>query len=296
MKTLPDQTAKNYYDQFAIVRATRMMMKVAQWLGPWCAVPLAQRFFLTPLPRGRARPPAFWADRWSTESIPFDDGTITLFRQDAQPGQPWVLLTHGWAGNAAQLKVLGDALAKSGYNVALLELLAHGGNRGATNSLPQSARAIALALERLRNAGGAVSAIVAHSMGGNAAADVATRDAAIEKLVLIAPPATPRQFTYDFARMFGLTESTRAAMQQRIETRFNMRMAQYDMAQVVANGRARVLLIHDQDDIVNAVDPSKQLAQQVANVELFVTRGQGHNKILKYGPVSERIAEFLGVR
>ena len=46
--------------------------------------------------------------------------------------------------------------------------------------------------------------------------------------MLLAPPASPHEYTRLFAQVFGLTERTRAAMQRRIEAREGILMRQFE--------------------------------------------------------------------
>lgn len=52
---------------------------------------------------------------------------------------------------------------------------------------------------------------MAHSMGANAAAHTVARGAPAHRLVLLAPPASPRACTRHFARVFGLAEPVRVS-------------------------------------------------------------------------------------
>ena len=123
---------------------------------------------------------------------------------------------------------LADALATQGLRPVILEMPAHGRSAGAESTLPQFARAIDYVTARLHQQGHSIRALVAHSLGANAAAYVASRGLPVERLVLLAPPASPPEYTRLFAKVFGLSEATRAAMQKRIEAREGILMPQFE--------------------------------------------------------------------
>lgn len=285
-----DATA-GYYQASAGLRLSRLALGAAQKLWPALAVRAATRLFTTPLPPRWLRRHR-WDTAWRAERWPFEDAQLTVYTPDAAPAAPVALLVHGWGGHARQLLPLAEALSRQGWRPVLLEMPAHGGSAGRTSNLPQFARAIDYAVGRLQHEGHAIGLLAAHSLGANAAAYAASRGLAVGKLVLLAPPASPRAYTHYFAQVFGLAEATRRAMQERIEAREGVLMRQFEPRSVAPRLRLPTLVVHDRGDRINAFADGQAYAHAVQGAQLLATEGLGHRRILKDDQVIAAILAF----
>jgi pimeloyl-ACP methyl ester carboxylesterase len=281
------------YGHSAAVRLMRLGLAASQRLWPGLAVQTAQRLFGTPVPARRLRRRPAWAQAWQVEHWPFERSGLTLYAPAAGAGGPAVLLTHGWGGHAGQLLGLAQALAERGLQPLLLEMPAHGLSRGAASNLPQFARALEYAAARLQQRGRAPQAVVAHSLGANAAAHAVSRGLPVQGLVLLAPPASPHEYTRLFARLFGLSETTRAAMQQRIEAREAILMPQFEPQAVGPRIHVPTLVVHDRGDRINRFADGEAYHRAIAGAQLHTTEGLGHAKILKDAGVLAGVAAFV---
>ena len=288
------QAATAFYAASPFLRLFRMALSAFDRLWPAAGVRAAQRLFVTPLPpkwRSRGRP---WDTRYRVESWPFEQASLTLYSLAAAPHAPTVLLVHGWGGDARQLLPIAEALAQHGLRPVLVDMPGHGRSAGSASTLPQFARAIDYVCARLVHEGHSIRAVVAHSLGANAAAYAAGRGLPAERLVLLAPPASPREYTRLFATVFGLSELTRAAMQKRIESREGVLMQQFEPAAVGPRIRMPVLVVHDRGDSINAFADGMAFAHAVRGAQLVATEGLGHRKILKDAQVIGQVAIFTG--
>ena len=136
--------------------------------------------------------------------------------------------------------------------------------------------------------------MVAHSLGANAAAYAAARGLPAERLVLIAPPASPREYTRFFAHVFGLSEATRAAMQKRIEEREGVLMPQFEPDAVGPRIRVPTLVVHDKGDTINRFADGQAFAHAIRGARFVATEGLGHRKLLKDAQVLGQVAIFAG--
>ncbi|KRH99537.1 alpha/beta hydrolase [Curvibacter sp. PAE-UM] len=297
MSTSPQTASASYYGNSALVRLARLGLSLSQQLWPGLAVRAAQRLFGTPLPPRWLRRPRAWPTHWLIERWPFERAGLTLYRDSMAAGDaPAVLLVHGWGGHAGQMLPLATALAREGLQPVILEMPAHGRSAGGTSNLPQFARAVEYAAARLQARGLALHAVVAHSLGANAAAHAASRSLAVQRLVLLAPPASPHDYTHLFARMFGLSERTRGAMQQRIEAREGILMPQFEPPAVGPRIRQPVLVVHDRGDRINRYADGEAYARAIAGAQLQATEGLGHMKILKDPAVLADVADFVSLK
>ena len=293
MLSTPTEPASRYYGNSPAIRVARLALAVAQRLWPGLSVRAAHRLFGTPLPPRWLRRRRPWPPHWQTERWSFERASLTIYRQAAVAHAPSVLLIHGWGGHAGQMLPLAQALTARGLQAIVLEMPAHGRSAGSVSNLPQFARAVEYVAARLQAQGMALHAVVAHSLGANAAAHAVSRGLDVQRLVLLAPPASPHEYTRMFARMFGLHEATRSAMQARIEAREGILMPQFEPRTVGPRIRSSVLVVHDEDDRINRFADGQAYTEAIADARLHATRGLGHLHLLKDGAVLEQVADFV---
>lgn len=161
------------------------------------------------------------------------------------------------------------------------------------SNLPQFARAIEYATARLQARGDTLAAVVAHSLAANAAAHAASRGLPAARLVLLAPPASPREYTRLFAQVFGLTETTRAAMERHIEAREGILMPQFEPQAVGPRIALPTLVVHDRGDRINRFADGEAYRDHIAGAQLLATDGLGHRKLLQDDAVLRAVADFI---
>ncbi|MES3001650.1 MAG: alpha/beta hydrolase [Pseudomonadota bacterium] len=281
-----------FYQASPGLRLFRFALGASQRLWPALAVRAALRLFGTPLPPKWLARRTHWDASWKIESWPFEAASLTVYSQPVAPHGPVVLLVHGWGGQARQMLALADTLAQHGMKPMLLELPAHGRSAGSVSNLPQFARAIEYATARLLQSGHTLRAVVAHSLAANAAAYAVSRGLPVQRLVLLAPPASPREYTRLFAHVFGLSEDTRASMQKRIEAREGILMPQFEPDAVGPRIRVPTLVVHDREDSINRFADGVAFAHAIRGAELVATQGLGHRKLLKDAEVIGKVAIF----
>ncbi|RZL34937.1 MAG: alpha/beta fold hydrolase, partial [Rubrivivax sp.] len=164
----PSMTTHNPAAAFFASPAARGIAAVLRGLhrvSPALGTRLAMGLFFTPVPtkwlaRSRAVPRP-----WVERQLPFEGGHVSVWqRGDIEPGRPKVLLTHGWAGDAQQMRALADTLAADGFEPVLLDLPAHGRSSGWRSNLLQWVRAMFAVTARF----GPWDGVVAHSLGAMA--------------------------------------------------------------------------------------------------------------------------------
>ena len=116
---------------------------------------------------------------------------------------------------------------------------------------------------------------------------------AAARLVLLAPPASARDYTRFFAQVFGLSEATRARMQALIEAREGVLMANFEPQAVGGRIHVPTLVVHDRGDRVNPFAHGEAFVRAIAGARLFATDGLGHRKLLGDERVLREVARFL---
>ena len=126
---------------------------------------------------------------------------------------PAVILAHGWEGRGSQLTPFVAPLLERGYSVITFDAPGHGASPGSRSSLPH----FAWAVRGVADAAGTPHAIIAHSLGC-AAATLALRDGlSVHRLVYLAPPLNPLDYTARFGDILGLDAATIEGLQMHIE-------------------------------------------------------------------------------
>jgi len=297
MTTTTTSVPPGYYSASPLMRAMRFGLGASQRLWPALGVRAAYRVFGTPLPPKWLYRGQHPGTDWRREAWSFEDANLGIYHLAAQDSSaesaPVVLLVHGWGGHAGQMLPLAQAVAAEGLRPVLLEMPAHGRSAGTASNLPQFARAIDYVTARLGADGHVLHAAIAHSLGANALAYAAGRGLPAQRLVLLAPPASPREYTRYFAQVFGLSERTRAGMQRLIEAREGILMQQLEPAAVGPRITQPTLIVHDRDDRVNRFADAEAFRDAIAGARLFPTQGWGHRRILKEAAVLDQVARFV---
>lgn len=267
------------FGQSRFARWAASALRTADQLAPDMAARLAVHLFFTPFPTklgARRRVPAPWQlDRLHTGRESF-----TLLRHrprhDAAE-RPRVLLVHGWAGDALQMKPLAEALAAAGFEPVLMDLPAHGRSEGWRCTMPQIVRS----LHEAQACVGPFEAVVAHSMGAVASLHaMAAGLLSPQRLVALAPSSPPESVLRWFGEAFSLRPGLLARMRARIELDERMALEQFEAPWLGARVAAPVLLVHDRGDRMAPFGNSETLAGALPAAQLHATEGLSHRRIL----------------
>src|SRR5687767_8771825 len=203
-------------------------------------------------------------------------------------GSP-VLLAHGWEGRGSQLTPFVAPLLERGYSVITFDAPGHGASPGSRSSLPH----FAWALRGVADSVGAPHAIIAHSLGC-AAATLALRDGlTAARLVFIAPPLNPRDYTARFGDILGLDAATIEGLQMRIEERFARKWSDYSLEESARLMTAPLLVVHDREDRDTFWSEGAALAKAWPGARLMTTEGLGHRRILRDKQVIDDVTQFV---
>lgn len=271
-------------------RAVAATVRAAHGLSTAAGTALAMRLFFTPLAHGRrARQRAVPAP-WAPHRHRFERGTLVSWQRADTAGRARrVLLTHGWAGDAQQMRPLGDALAAAGFDPVLLDLPAHGASDGARATLPQWVRALFATSAGL----GPWYGVVAHSLGALAALHAAARGLSAQRLALLAPSPPPALFLRWYAAGLGLNDALAERMEQAIARREGVGVEQFAPDWLGARVNLPTLVVHDQDDRTAPLAGGRALAGALPAAQLVVTQGLGHRRLLDDAAVSATVLRHL---
>ncbi len=293
--TFNSTTVRNY--------VARPLLRTATWvaatLAPaWVARTAAKRF-ITPPFYAHTPPELRQLQRGSRRSIATPMGTLAAW-QFGDRWRPAIIMSHGWGGRGAQFREFVPALVDAGFQVWLFDHVSHGMSEGSEAPITDFARGLAAVAYAAQAEGVSVAGFVGHSIGC-AGIGIALRsvlrhnlpDLANVRVVQIAPPASMIRYSRFFARMVGLPERIRAAMQWRLEQKIGVSWQEFEMPGAVAALTAKALVIHDQNDKDVRIESGLTVARSWPDARFKRTFGLGHSRILRDQTVVAATVDFM---
>lgn len=202
---------------------------------------------------------------------------------------PAVLLVHGWEGRGAQLGAFVEPLVEAGMSVIAFDAPGHGDTPGHRLFLSDMADCIGQLAAQL----GEVHAVIAHSFGG-AATLLAHRtygfDAA--RNVFLAPAPLASEAIGHFARTLELADRDVVTLRERLAVESGVHPQELDLASLVAQRDAGLLVLHDADDREVPISQAHALVAAWPGARLLATRGLGHRRILRDAEVVRQAVAY----
>lgn len=239
----------------------------------------------------RRRPDGFPADELGARPVTLDGTAAAWLLPAARPDAPTVLVSHGFGASAAAMAPIAVGLQAAGRQVVLLDdpTIPRPQRDG---SAPQRGPgdALDLALDWVLRDRDRPVALLGHSVGGSAALGLAARRpdavAAVVTLGAVGDPAA--------TRMSAIPESLNRRAVELIERR-----AGRDLRREMGVGAARridlpVLVVHGTRDRTIPVHNAHVLAAAGPHVTLALVPDAGHDPVVLYRSVAERVDAFLG--
>ncbi len=208
---------------------------------------------------------------------------------------PAVYLLHGWAGHREQLAAFVPGLVGRGFKVVAFDAPSHGGSgSGAFGARSSSIPEFAGALHAVVAEHGIAEGIVAHSLGSVAAAVALCDGLRAERVVMIAPMASPASYARYFALVLGFGPRTLRRLTRRVERRVGAPMHHFDVPEL---GKAvqmpPTLIVHDRGDRSIPVTDGIAIAEAWTSARLRVTSGLGHRRLLREPEVVDAVVDFI---
>ncbi len=204
---------------------------------------------------------------------------------------PKVLLVHGWQGRGAQLGALVQPLVEAGHEVLLFDAKAHGDTPGRLVDARDFADAITAIAERE----GGLHAVIAHSMGGMAAAGARRFGVRAARWVVMGSPLSPEGAVTYLRRMLDLSPAVVSRVERRLADRFETRWDRLVEGELFRDGDAPLLVVHDRDDDEVPFHHAARIAGAWGPAEVHATEGLGHRRILWDPGVVDRVRRFVAV-
>jgi len=204
-----------------------------------------------------------------------------------------ILIVHGFDSCSYRFERYVAPLNHAGFEVYAFDAMGHGlsdGNR--INALYYSQ-----AILKIDELFGSFYGIMAHSLGGLAAAIAFEQMKGIEKrkLVLIAPTTETTTAVGNFLRFVPVHKKTKDAFHELIEAVGQRPISYYSTSRVVQHIHAPMLWIHDEDDSICPYSDTLPIQKMsLPHLEFITTKGLGHSGIYRHDAVFEKIIGFFG--
>jgi len=201
---------------------------------------------------------------------------------------PTIVLMHGWEGRGGQIGTFVEPLVDAGFRVVAFDAPAHGDSTGHL----ATAVDFAMALRAVSDWVGDVQAVIAHSMGALATTIALHQGLALEKIVFIGAPESPKGATDMLARILDLPPSVLRLLQKRLATMLNTTWEALTDGSYLDELDVPLLILHDRMDKDVPWSAAVKLSERWKRSELVLTEGLGHRRILKDPEVIAKAVDF----
>jgi pimeloyl-ACP methyl ester carboxylesterase len=276
---------------FPVPPATRAAFMVLDRTALGVAARWAERIWFT-LPRRATPAPATPVPGGRPFTLNVNGGRIV---GEAWGSGPAVYLVHGWAGQSAQLGPFVEPLVARGFRVVAFDAPSHG-RSGSGSFGPRSSSILefAAALTAVVAAHGPAHGVIAHSMGGAATAVALCDGLRADRVVLVAPMASPESYARQLGAALGFGDATYRRLIARVERRVGAPMRRFDVPEL---GRAvampPTLVLHDRTDAFTPVSDGAAIAAAWTSARLHMTTGLGHVRLLRDPTCVAEVVDFV---
>lgn len=201
-----------------------------------------------------------------------------------------ILIVHGFDSCSYKFDKYIKLLTHEGYTVLAFDAPGHGISDGKM----VNALMLKNTLLEIEKQFGLLYGIMAHSLGGIAAALAAEEITTLQKLILIAPATETQRAIDNFFKFVPLGNTIKEELIEYIIELAQQPLSYFSVVRSVQQHNKPTLWLHDQDDWIcpyEDVLPAQKL--QLPHVEFYITKGMGHSKIYRDQKVSKRIIEFF---
>ncbi len=286
-------TKKSTNDRFfKAPPSVRLAFRVLERTAPQLGARWAERIWFTLPVRREPAVPQHIQPLGKVFELPVDGHSVA--------GEVWgegpaVYLMHGWAGHRGQLSPFVEPLVERGYRVVALDAPSHGESEpGAygprSSSIPEFATALTAVVAQY----GRPAAIIAHSLGATATGVALCDGLRADRVVLLAPMASPATYAQHFAAVLGFGRRIHRRLTARVERRVGAPMHHFDVPEFgQATAMPPTLIIHDREDASIPVTDAVAIAERWPTSRLRLTTGLGHRRLLRDPDVVAEVVGFV---
>ncbi len=262
----------NTSQRFSVKRSlVNISTRLHHTLAPSHAKKTARKLLLTP---ARTQPKNIEPQGLIKGEIKGHAGIIKTYTLGSGP--IWVL-THGWSGTASQFYPLMEHIASKGFTALAYDHPAHGESEGQYGHIPGFVRGLEDVLDTVED----IVGLVGHSMGTASALECRHSKLENKPLLLIAPVLNYVENLFGSIARSGYSMKLFNAVVSEVEDQFGYPLQSIDPMKRLSERPSHTIIIHDEQDKFTKYSVSAKAAEEIKNVELVTTQGQGHGRVMK---------------
>jgi pimeloyl-ACP methyl ester carboxylesterase len=264
------------------------LLSLAWFVSPGMTRRLLVRLFTTPLAYKTNPAEAACLARGRPFQVPVNGNQIKAWKWGRGPG---VLMLHGWNGRATQFKAFVEPLVEAGYTAISMDGPAHGESQGRNANyfdFSDAARAFLAPGPGLD-----IQAVVGHSFGASALINALAKDQHFVPAFFIAPALRLRELVVGTARKFGAPVKIAEKIIETVNSQSDYSLTEDNPIRLLQQLSVPIMIAHDTDDHAISFDDSIQQARMCDTVDLLITSGLGHRRIMSNPAVIQAGIEHI---
>ena len=181
-------------------------------------------------------------------------------------------------------------IASQGYTALAYDHPGHGQSGGVYGHIP----AFVHGLEAILDSVDDVAGLVGHSMGTASSIECHHQKLVDKPFLLIAPVLDYLDNLFGSVARSGYSMRLFNAVVSEVEDQYHYPIQSVDPYNKLKLRSAQTIIVHDQGDKFTKFEVSQKAAQEMENVTLVATQGQGHGRVMKCAEVMESFDKLIG--
>ncbi|AIS57955.1 alpha/beta hydrolase [Vibrio coralliilyticus] len=274
----------NTSNKFSVKKSlVNLTTRLHHTLAPSHAKQTARKLLLTP---ARTKPKNAQPEGLVMGEVQSQEGPLKTYQLGQGP--VWVL-THGWSGTASQFFPLMEHIASQGYTALAYDHPGHGESGGLYGHIP----AFVHGLEAILDSVDEVAGLVGHSMGTASAIECHHQKLVDKPLLLIAPVLDYLDNLFGSVARSGYSMRLFSAVVSEVEEQYRYPIQSIDPYNKLKLRQSKTIIVHDEGDKFTKFSVSQKAAQDMENVTLVATQGQGHGRVMKCPQVMQSFDDLI---
>ncbi|KHA62168.1 esterase [Vibrio variabilis] len=276
----------NNSQKFSVKKSlVNLTTRLHHTLAPSHAKKTARKLLLTP---ARTQPKNAEPTGLVKGEVSSKEGVLKTYQLGSGP--VWVL-THGWSGSASQFYPLMEHIASRGYTALAYDHPGHGQSGGVYGHIP----AFVHGLEAILDSVDEVAGLVGHSMGTASSIECHHKKLADKPFLLIAPVLDYLDNLFGSVARSGYSMRLFNAVVSEVEEEYRYPIQSVDPYNKLKLRSASTIIVHDEGDKFTKFSVSQRAAEEMPNVTLVATQGQGHGRVMKCAEVMQSFDKLNGI-
>lgn len=276
----------NTSQKFSVKKSlVNLTTRLHHTLAPKHAKNTARKLLLTP---ARTQPKNAEPTGLVKGEVSSKEGVLKTYQLGSGP--VWVL-THGWSGSASQFYPLMEHIASRGYTALAYDHPGHGQSGGVYGHIP----AFVHGLEAILDSVDEVAGLVGHSMGTASSIECHHKKLADKPFLLIAPVLDYLDNLFGSVARSGYSMRLFNAVVSEVEEEYRYPIQSVDPYNKLKLRSASTIIVHDEGDRFTKFSVSQRAAEEMPNVTLVATQGQGHGRVMKCAEVMQSFDKLNGI-